>query len=123
MSHRVLSVGQCVPDQSAIRRFLQAHFEVELDEADLPADALEQMQTNTFDLVLINRKLDRDYSDGIEIIRSMKQDERLRQIPVMLVTNFAEYQQQAMELGAVHGFGKSEFDDPAVLDRLRPYLA
>jgi len=122
MSRRILSVGQCVPDNASIRHFLTRNFDVQIDQSDLPTDTMAKLTTASYDLVLINRKLDQDYSDGLKIIRNMKSDDQLRSVPVMLVTNFAEHQQQAVSEGAEYGFGKSEFNDPAVLERLRPFL-
>lgn len=123
MSRRVLSVGQCVPDNASINHFLKSQFDVVIDQSDLPDDTLESLEANQYDLVLINRKLDRDYSDGLDIIRSMKSNDDLKDIPVMLVTNYAEHQEKAVGEGATYGFGKSELGDPAVVDRLRPLLA
>ncbi len=53
----------------------------------------------------------------------MKADERLAAVPVMLLTNFADYQDAAVKLGAERGFGKSEYAQPDTLERLRQFLA
>ena len=45
---------------------------------------LSQLKTGQFDLVLVNRKLDVDYSDGIEVIRMLKTDPDAASVPVML---------------------------------------
>ena len=58
MKKRVLSVGQCGPDHSAIRSFLTRNFDCEFDTADAADDALDKMKHSTYDLVLVNRKLD-----------------------------------------------------------------
>jgi CheY-like chemotaxis protein len=113
MAKRVLDVGQCAPDHAAIRSFLTRHFECEVVQAHVPDDTLEQLRGGQFDLVLVNRKLDADYSDGIEIIRLIKADPQIADVVVMLVTNYPEHQAAAVAAGAVHGFGKLEFDQPA----------
>lgn len=123
MSRRVLSVGQCAPDHASICRFLTRHFQVEVIQSDSRQDALRAIRQGDFDLVLINRKLDADYSDGIEILRQIKADEKLQDVPVMLVTNFAEHHQTAVEAGGEAGFGKSELGDPRTAERLRPFLS
>jgi CheY-like chemotaxis protein len=123
MGKRVLSVGQCGPDHFALTRFLRQHFAVEIVPADLSAAALEQLRKTPFDLVLVNRKLDADYSDGLEVIRSIKADPALASIPVMLVTNYPEHQQAAVAIGALPGFGKLEYDNPETLEKLRHVLA
>jgi CheY-like chemotaxis protein len=112
MPKRVLDVGQCGPDHATIRSFLARHFDCEIVQAHGPADALEQLRGRRFDLVLVNRKLDRDYSDGIEIIRLVKADPAIADVPMMLITNYPEHQTAAAAAGAVPGFGKLEFDQP-----------
>ena len=85
---------------------IESNFDAKVCQADQWDDAAAQLRSQSFDLVLVNRKLDIDYSDGLEVIRRIKQDPLLKSLPVMLVTNFAEYQQQAVQAGAVEGFGK-----------------
>lgn len=118
----VLNVGQCLPDHSAIRHYLTANFDVSVDQAALPDDTLAALRRKRYDLVLINRKLDEDYSDGIEILHAIKQDAELRAIPVMLVTNYPEHQAASVAAGGVPGFGKDSLRSPATADLLRPYL-
>jgi DNA-binding NarL/FixJ family response regulator len=122
MPKRVLDVGQCGPDHSSISRLLRTHFDVEIVPAALPADALDQLRDGKFDLVLINRKLDADYSDGTVILRAIKADESLSGVPVMLVSNYADAQQAAVTHGAEYGFGKAELDAPETLERLARFL-
>ena len=122
MTRRVMNVGQCVPDHGAITRFLQSAFDVAVEKVDTPADAFDRMRKHAYDLVLINRKLDLDYSEGVDILRLMKADPQLAAIPVMLVTNYREHQENAVLLGAVYGFGKDELGTSDVIARLEPYL-
>ena len=70
----VLSVGQCRPDQAALTHFLKSHFDAEVPTADLPADVDNIVSARDVDLILINRKLDADYSDGLDILRNLKAD-------------------------------------------------
>jgi CheY-like chemotaxis protein len=72
--------------------------------------------------VLINRKLDCDYSDGIEILKQLKADDQLQSVPVMLITNLAEHQDAAVAAGAERGFGKLEFEKAETLERLKAVL-
>ncbi len=122
MSKRVLSVGQCVPDHGSISRFLHATFDVVIDKADTAVDAMDRLRKQVYDLVLINRKLDADYTDGTEILRLIKADAQLADTPVMIVTNYKEHQDNAVMLGAVYGFGKAELGASDVIARLKPYL-
>lgn len=122
MSKRVLDVGQCVPDHAALTRFLRRHFDVEVGEADSLEEALEELRASPFDLVLVNRKLDADYSDGLHIVKALKADPELARIPVMLVSNYRDAQESAVAAGAEYGFGKMELDSPDVVQRLAKFL-
>lgn len=122
MKKRVLDVGNCVPDHSSIKSFLGKHFGCEVLQADGAEDALQALRAGPIDLVLVNRKLDRDYTDGIEVIRQIKADADLAAVPAMLITNYDEHQQAAMEIGALRGFGKLELAKPETVAKLQPIL-
>jgi CheY-like chemotaxis protein len=119
---RVLSVGQCVPDHTTISRYLTTNFNCEVAKADDSAEALARLKSGRFDLVLVNRKLDIDYSDGIQVIRQIKSDPTIADVPVMLVTNYPEHQDAAIAEGAVRGFGKLEYDKPETRERIAAAL-
>jgi CheY-like chemotaxis protein len=122
MPKRVLDVGNCDPDHAAIRAFLAKLTDCEVDRADDAAGALPMLASNRYDLVLVNRKLDVDYSDGLEVIRRIKADPKTANVPVMLITNYADHQDAAVAIGAVRGFGKLEFSDVAPRDRVAAVL-
>lgn len=124
MSKRiVLDVGNCGPDHASIRKMLTASFDVDVIKADTLTDTLQQLNSNEVALVLINRKLDIDYSDGIEILRSIKAEPSLGSVPVMMVTNYEEHQDQAVSAGALRGFGKLQLSDAKTKERLAEVLA
>ena len=83
---------------------------------------LELLRSQTFDLVLVNRKLDIDDSDGLEIIERIKADPQLAGTPCMLITNYAEHQQAAVAAGALAGFGKKELHAAATRQKLAQVL-
>jgi CheY-like chemotaxis protein len=122
MPKRVLDVGQCGPDHATIRSFLARNFACEVLLAHGPDDTIKQLTDGPFDLVLVNRKLDRDNSDGIEVIRRIKADPATADVPVMLVTNYPEHQDAAVAAGALRGFGKLEFAAPETRARLAALL-
>ncbi|MEX0936631.1 MAG: response regulator [Pirellulales bacterium] len=122
MTKRVLDVGQCSPDHQTIRRYLSSNFNAAVDQTHGPEDTLQALRERSYDLVLINRKLDRDYSDGLEILRQIKSDPELASVPVMLVTNYAEHQDAAVAAGGERGFGKLEYDKPETREKLRALL-
>ena len=119
---RVLSVGQCVPDHTAISALIRSHFEAEIKTAERLDDTLQQLRSNSFDLVLVNRKLDADYSDGLEVLKAIKADAKLATLPVMLVTNYADHQQAAVAAGGEYGFGKLEYQKPETVEKLAKFL-
>ena len=123
MKRKVLSVGQCGPDHSSISQMLRTLFDVEIEQADVAQSALSKARQQAYDLILVNRKLDADYSDGLDIIRSLKSDVTTASVPVMLVTNYPEYDQEAVLLGAIPGFGKAQLRDPQTQERLKAVLA
>ena len=123
MSKRVLDVGNCGPDHTAICHFFATNFaDVEVVQAAACDDTLSALRHSQFDLVLINRKLDEDYSDGIDVLRAIKRHPDLADVPVMLVTNFPEHQDAAVAAGAVRGFGKLEFGEAATKDKIAAAL-
>jgi CheY-like chemotaxis protein len=122
VTKKVLDVGNCAPDFGAISRFLTANFDCQVDQTDKLNDTQAKLRAGDYALVLINRKLDCDYTDGIEILKALKTDDELRSVPVMLVTNLAEHQDAAVAAGAERGFGKLEYEQAETLQRLTAVL-
>ena len=123
MTKRVLDVGQCDLDHGNISNLLSQNFGATVDRAHLANDAIDLLQQNQYDLVLINRLLDRDHSEGKDLLATIKSSEQLKQTAVMLVTNFPEHQEHAVQSGAVLGFGKAELDRPETIEKLSAFLA
>lgn len=123
MCKKVLDVGNCGPDFAAITHFMTSHFDCTVEQAHGTDDALTKLKADNFDLVTINRKLDRDYSDGVEVLKAIKANAELADVPVMLVTNLPEHQEIAVSLGAIHGFGKLEYDKPETKEKVAAVLA
>ena len=119
---RVLSVGQCGMYHGSISRFLKSHFDVEIIPTATVNDAIHQMRRQSIDLVLVNRQFDEDGTEGVDFIRDLKIDKELSAVPVMMITNFPEYAQEAVKLGAEPGFGKAELSSRDLAERLKPYL-
>jgi CheY-like chemotaxis protein len=119
---QVLSVGQCAADHGSVRRLLQGAFGATVVRADTAAEAFAELRRTAFDLVLVNRVLDYDGSAGLDLIRQLNADEALRHVPVMLVSNHADAQEEAESAGARRGFGKAELNRPETAARLREIL-
>jgi CheY-like chemotaxis protein len=122
MVKTLIDCGNCGPDYNAIRQMVQANFEAVVLQTHGLEDTLELLAQREVALVTVNRKLDRDYSDGLEVIRGIKADPRFSSVPVMLVTNYDEHQEAAEKEGAVWGFGKLTVRDPKTIERLQPFL-
>lgn len=122
MPKMLLDCGNCGPDFNAIRQLVTSNFDATVIQSHTAEDTIEILRTRKVDLVTVNRKLDRDYSDGMDVIRKIKADPDVGSVPVMLVTNYEEHQQTAIEAGCVRGFGKLAIKEPATIDVIEPYL-
>ena len=122
MTKRVLGVGNCSFDHGTIEGLIRANFDAEVVAASCHDDALEQLRADRFDLVLVNRKLAVDASDGQELIEQIKADPRLTETPVMMLSNYPEAQAAAMAAGAEPGFGKAELERPETAEKLGRFL-
>jgi two-component system chemotaxis response regulator CheY len=119
---RVLSIGQCGFDHGQISAMLRREFGAETVAAQLLPEAEHLLQGDLPALILVNRVLDFDGGDGLEIIRRLQSGAATKGIPVMLVSNYPEAQAEAGTYGAKPGFGKKQLSEPATLDKLRPFL-
>ena len=99
------------------------HFGASVVQSHGVEDTLEILRNQSVDLVTVNRKLDRDYSDGLDVAVAIKSDPELGSVPVMLVTNYDEHQETAIAAGCVRGFGKLAFKDPETRQLMEPFLA
>lgn len=122
MPKMVLDVGQCAADHASIRRLVETHFDAEVQQSHLAADTLAALRQCAADLVLVNRKLDTNNRDGLEIIKQIKADTSLPATDCMLISNFAEHQAAAAAAGAEPGFGKAELGSASTLELLERYL-
>lgn len=118
----IMSVGQCNPDHSMLANFLTKNFECNIIRIDSTDEALSALQNQNVDLVLVNRKLDVDYTDGTILIEKMQKDTKLRKISIMLISNYPESQEEAVRLGAVRGFGKLEYHSEDTIKRVAKTL-
>jgi CheY-like chemotaxis protein len=120
---RVLSVGQCWADHGSISRTLKEEFGAEVVPAEGADAALEELRQGDFALVLVNRVFDADGGPGMDLIRRLKSDPERGSVPVMLVSNYDDAQEEAEAAGALPGFGKAALGRPHMLERVRPFLA
>jgi two-component system chemotaxis response regulator CheY len=121
MKARVLDVGNCDSDHSRIRRLLEANFDLAVDRVMFVDQALAALAENAYHLVLVNRLIFADGSDGGELIRRM-QAEGHANTPVMMISDYPQAQEKAVAQGAVPGFGKADLEDPQTIERLSRHL-
>ncbi|EMI43155.1 response regulator [Rhodopirellula sp. SWK7] len=122
MVKTLVDCGNCGPDFNSIRQMVTSNFEATVLQTHGAEDTVELLRKRKVDLVTVNRKLDRDYSDGLEIIKKIKSDPEIGNVPVMLVTNYDEHQQAAVAEGATYGFGKLEIGNEGTIEKLKPFL-
>lgn len=111
----VIDLGQCDPDHASIKRVVE-RCGVSVVRAHSGDDAKRFLEGGNVALILVNRVLDADGSDGMALIKEFV---TLGKAPVMLVSNYPEYQQKAVQMGALPGFGKSALGDPATEEVVR----
>jgi CheY-like chemotaxis protein len=119
---KVLDVGNCDPDHAMIRQVLTTHFDVAVDRTMFVDQALARMRRTRYDLVLFNRLVFDDRSEGIELLRQARADETLSGIPIMMISNLDEAQQASVAAGGRPGFGKAAVSDSSTVELLSAYL-
>lgn len=122
MPKRLLDIGNCYADHSALTSLVADRFGAVVIWAHNWVEAEEQLAGQPCDLILVNRILDRDGSQGLQVIRNIVADDRFAHIPVMMVTNFDDHQKLAQEAGAEPGFGKRALHAAETLEKLSAHL-
>src|SRR5258708_23105394 len=110
---KILDVGQCGFDGPRMARLWHDALGAEVDCADTSDDAVKMLQSNNYDVVLVNRVLAADRSSGLEVISRLL--ELGLKTPVMLVTDLSDAQDAAVRLGAGRGFGKGHLGERSTL--------
>lgn len=118
----ILDVGNCGPDHASLKAMIQGTFDARVISAQSAHETIALLDREDIDLVLVNRKLDRDYSDGLDIIKRIKSDATHGDTPVMMITNFEEHQTLAIAAGAERGFGKLQVHSPETQQLLAAFL-
>ncbi|HTL30002.1 MAG TPA: hypothetical protein VL282_12305 [Tepidisphaeraceae bacterium] len=122
MSKKVALVGHCGPDSSYLRMAVsKALRDAKVVLADDDSD-LTKLLADGVDLLLFNRILDYGFKteEGVEVIRQLRAEHP--QVKMMLVSNYEDAQDAAVQAGALPGFGKREIGTPRVTQVLRDAL-
>jgi hypothetical protein len=115
---RIVLVGHCGPDSYALRSALSRMIPAAAAVCAGDDRALER-ELPTADLLLVNRLLDGDYREesGIALIRRLAAAGT--RPALMLISNVPEAQAQAVEAGALLGFGKRDLYSEETAAKLR----
>jgi adenylate cyclase len=110
---RLLVVDDNATNQDLLSRQLARHGYLVLTASD-GSEALELLETQTVDLILLDVIM--PGMDGVETLRHLKSDERLREIPVLMLSSLDEMDGalRCIELGAEDYLSKPV--RPAVLE-------
>ena len=123
MPKKVALVGHCGPDASYLRLAVaRAVKDVQVVFADDQHTLNKLLDNGGVDLVLLNRQLDYGFEtdEGVELIKRLRATHPA--LKAMLVSNYPEAQQAAVQVGAVEGFGKREIGSPKVSELIRTAL-
>ncbi|MFK7760356.1 MAG: hypothetical protein AB8C13_10475 [Phycisphaerales bacterium] len=115
-SIKIALVGHCRPDIFALTAAIRGFFPGAVVESVNTQDQI----TNDYQLHLVNRVLDGSFNtgSGIELIKNLPDDSS----PAMLITDIEVHAKEALEVGAVPGFGKSSMRSEQAHDALRNAL-
>ncbi len=117
MAIRILDVGQCGFDGPRMAKLWKEKLAATVEACATGDEAVRRVEENKYDVVLVNRVLAGDGSSGLDVIRDLVGSGT--RTPVMLVSDYEEAQDAAVELGAVRGFGKAELGEASTLELVR----
>ena len=123
MPKKVALVGHCGPDASYLRLAVaRAVKDAQVVFADDQHTLNKLLDNGGVDLILFNRQLDYGFEtdEGVELIKRLRAKHPA--LKAMLVSNYPEAQQAAVQVGAVEGFGKREIGSPKVSELIRTAL-
>ena len=122
MSKKVVLVGHCGADSSFLRMAVSKADKDATVVVAGDADDLKRELADGAPLVLVNRLLDYGYdqNEGAELIavwRAVNPSARW-----MMVSNFPDAHEAAVQAGGLAGFGKRDIGTPRVAELLRSVL-
>jgi len=85
-------------------------------------EAMKKLQVSVPDLMLLDIVM--PYMDGLEVLKKVKADDRLKNIPVVLLTNLSQKDDidKGLGLGANDYLIKSHFTPSEVLKKIKEYI-
>lgn len=93
--------------------------EYEVIEARNGIEAMKKLETIRPDLILLDIIM--PYMDGVEVLKKIKKDEKLKTIPVILLSNLSQKEEinESLGLGADDYLIKSHFTPSEVLEKIK----
>lgn len=119
--NNVLIVGHCDLDHPQITSLIEKNFSAKVTRAKLLNETIECLDKQDYNLVIINRIGAFDQESGLELIKTIKKDGRFK-VPLMMVTNYKDQMDKALEIGAVPGYGKDNLNDKETIELLGKYI-
>ncbi|MFQ5964930.1 MAG: hypothetical protein ACE5KZ_11685 [Candidatus Scalinduaceae bacterium] len=118
----VLVVGHCDLDHPQITSLIENNFTAKVTRARFLKDTKRFLEKHNYDLVIINRIGAFDQESGIALIKEIKKDGRFK-TPLMMVTNYKDQMDLAIESGAKLGYGKDRLCNKETIKLLDKYLS
>lgn len=114
-----------IEDESALQKTFETAFKKEGFEMISALDGetgLKLAEKEKPDLILLDLILPK--IEGIEVLKKLKEDEKTKDIPVIVLTNLEDLEkiEKAMELGAKAYLVKAEFSLQEVVDKVKEIL-
>src|SRR4051812_7358269 len=113
----ILNIGQCNVDGPRMKQLFASKLKANVLEADDAAQAQQILANEDVDIVLVNRELAFSDENGIDVIEQLRRDGL--EAPIMLVSDHEDAQKEAVQKGAMRGFGKAKLNDPETLELIR----
>jgi CheY-like chemotaxis protein len=104
-------------------KLTQEGFEIVLASNGLEAIKRLEDKKNKPDLILLDIVM--PFMDGLEVLKKIKKEDSLRNIPVILLTNLSQKEEvdEGLKLGAIDYLIKSHFTPSEVLEKINQYLS
>ncbi len=119
-SYKVFLVGHCIPDSYALKSALRSiSSSIKMERINNEQTLIDQL--SEADLLLVNRVLEGRFSseNGVDLIASLASNNAVNPPKMMLVSNYEDAQQHAVQAGAVPGIGKSSLYDDQTAQRIQ----
>lgn len=115
-----------IEDEEVLRNVLAKKLEKEGYEAIVAADGeagMDSIRNENPDMILLDIMLPK--KNGYQILEEMHGDEKLKKIPVLVISNSGQPVEikKILELGACDYLVKADFEPQEVIDKMRTCLS